>query len=181
METCTICGDALDSRSFRGYDICTACADLMEDLMSEYFIRTVGSKKDTARRGFARYLDSTTNFVSDYMKIRTHARSHARQISEKLAVELESATEGSRKRYVERLMRVLGWLENNPAFYNDYFKGYYVCPGCKASIFDHYTVKEDGDWLEITCGKCGTGIKRYFSPKHLYVHRQKAGEIPAGV
>jgi hypothetical protein len=38
---------------------------------------------------------------------------------------------------------------------------------CGASIFDSYDKQEVGDWLMITCEKCDTVIKKYFSPKFV--------------
>jgi translation initiation factor 2 beta subunit (eIF-2beta)/eIF-5 len=67
--------------------------------------------------------------------------------------------------YLERLHQI--WLEKCPEFYNYYFKEYYVCPNCGASIFDNYDKQEVGDWLMITCEKCDTVIKKYFSPKFV--------------
>ena len=166
METCKICNGQQDSKHYIGYNICTECADLMEDLMSEYFLRTIGEGSET-KKGYLKYLESGKKYVSDYKKIREHSKRHIKHMEEHVLDEMQKGEEGGKQRYLERLLKTINWLENCPSFYNYYFKEYYVCPACGSSIFDHYDKQEVGDWLMITCGKCDTVIKKYFSPKFM--------------
>jgi len=165
METCRICKGDQDSKNFEGYNICTECADIMEDLMSEYFLRTLKYEGGATKMGYLKYLESGREFISDYQRIRKHSKSQIKHIEEHVREEMQKKPEGGKQRYLERLLQTINWLERCPEFYNYYFKEYYVCPGCGASIFDHYDKQEVGDWLMITCSKCDTVIKKYFSPK----------------
>ena len=167
METCTICKGEQDSKHYEGYNICTECADLMEDLMSEYFLRTLRYESSNTKSGYLNYLESGKKFVSDYQRIRKHSKRHIKHMEEHVLEEMQKGAEGGKQRYLERLLQTLNWLESTPEFYNYYFKEYYVCPDCGASIFDHYNTQEVGDWLMITCSKCDTVIKKYFSPKFV--------------
>ena len=167
METCTICKGEQDSKNYEGYNICTECADLMEDLMSEYFLRTLRYESSNTKSGYLNYLESGKKFVSDYQRIRKHSKRHIKHMEEHVLEEMQKGAEGGKQRYLERLLQTLNWLESTPEFYNYYFKEYYVCPDCGASIFDHYDTQEVGDWLMITCSKCDTVIKKYFSPKFV--------------
>lgn len=165
METCKICKGDQDSKYYKGYNICTECADLMEDLMSEYFLRTISNGAEP-KKGYVKYLDNGKEFISNYQKIRQHSKRHIKHMEEHVQEEIKGA-EGGKQRYLERLLRTINWLERCPEFYNYYFREYYVCPSCGASIFDHYDKQEIGDWLMITCDKCDTVIKKYFSPKFV--------------
>ena len=164
METCVICKGEQDSKHYKNYDICTECADLMEDLMSEYFLRTIGDCSET-KKGYLKYLESGKQYVSDYQKIRKHSKRHIKHMEEHVIDEIQKGAAGGKQRYLERLLQTINWLEKCPEFYNYYFKEYYVCPSCGSSIFDHYDKQSVGDWLMITCNKCDTVIKKYFSPK----------------
>ena len=165
MESCKICNGDQDSKHYEDYNICTECSDLMEDLMSEYFLRTLKFDRDTSAGGFVRHLQNGKHFTSNYVRIRRHSKRHLRHMEEHVLDEIEKGAEGGKQRYLDRLHQTIGWLEKCPEFYNFYFKEYYVCPDCGASIFDHYGKQESGDWLMITCDKCNTVIKKYFSPK----------------
>jgi hypothetical protein len=167
METCKICNGEQDSKHYNGYNICTECADLMEDLMSEYFLRTLKFEASNTRKGYLKYLENGKKFVSDYKRIRKHSKRHIKHMEEHVHEELQKGAKGGKQRYLERLLQAINWLESCPEFYNYYFREYYVCPNCGASIFDHYDKQELGDWLMITCEKCDTVIKKYFSPKFV--------------
>ncbi len=166
MENCKICRGEQDSKIYKGYNICTECADLMEDLMGEYFLRTIREGQNS-KLGYMKYLESGKQYVSDYQRIRKHSRRHIRHMEEHVLEEMKKGAEGGKQRYLERLQKTISWLEKCPEFYNYYFKEYYLCPNCGASIFDHYNKNEVGDWLMITCEKCDTVIKKYFSPKFV--------------
>jgi hypothetical protein len=165
METCKICKGQQDSKNYKGYNICTECSDLMEDLMGEYFLRTIGDSAEV-KKGYLKYLENGKEFISNYQKIRKHSKRHVKHMEEHVQEEMKDA-QGGKQRYLERLLQTINWLEHCPEFYNYYFKEYYICPGCGASIFDHYEKQAVGDWLMITCGKCDTVIKKYFSPKFV--------------
>ncbi len=167
METCKICKGDQDSKNYEGYNICTECSDIMEDLMSEYFLRTLKYEGSNTKTGYMKYLESGRQFISDYQRIRKHSKSHIKHMEEHVREEMQKKPEGGKQRYLERLLQTINWLERCPEFYNYYFKEYYVCPGCSASIFDHYNKQDVGDWLMITCSKCDTVIKKYFSPKFV--------------
>ena len=165
METCKICDGDQDSKQYEGYNICTECADLMEDLMSEYFLRTLKFDKTGTDNGFLRHLQNGKDFTSDYLRIRKNSKRHLKHMGDHVLEEIEKGVEGGKQRYLDRLNQTIGWLEKCPEFYNYYFKEYYVCPDCGASIFDHFGKQESGDWMMITCDKCSTVIKKYFLPK----------------
>ncbi len=166
METCRICKGQQDSKQYKGYNICTECADLMEDLMTEYFLRTIRSGSNT-KNSYLNYLQKGKQFISDYQRIREHSKRHIKHMEEHVLEKMQKGAEGGKQRYLERLLQAINWLERCPEFYNYYFREYYVCPNCGASIFDHYNKQEVGDWLMITCDKCSTVVKKYFSPKFV--------------
>lgn len=166
METCKICKGEQDSKNYKGYNICTECADLMEDLMGEYFLRTLREGSNT-KTGYQKYLEHGKEYISDYQRIRKHSKRHIKHMEEHVHEEMQKGAEGGKQRYLERLRQTINWLEGCPEFYNYYFKEYYVCPNCGASIFEHYDKQDVGDWLMITCEKCDTVIKKYFSPKFV--------------
>lgn len=166
METCRICKGQQDSKQYKGYNICTECADLMEDLMTEYFLRTIRSGSNT-KNSYLNYLQKGKQFISDYQRIREHSKRHIKHMEEHVLEEMQKGAEGGKQRYLERLLQAINWLERCPEFYNYYFREYYVCPNCGASIFDHYNKQDVGDWLMITCDKCSTVVKKYFSPKFV--------------
>ncbi|MBP2030976.1 DNA-directed RNA polymerase subunit RPC12/RpoP [Methanohalophilus levihalophilus] len=166
METCVICGEPQDYQLYKGHNICTSCADVMEDIMGEYFLRTVAdASKPQAHEEYFKYLSNTSKYISDYKKITSGSKKLVKEISERATNELEQADAPAKKRYFERMQLILDWLEENHAFYHYYFKDYYVCPTCGSSIFEEYSKEELGDWLLISCSKCGTDIKKYYSPK----------------
>jgi len=168
LEACVICGEPQDYQLYEGYNICTTCADVMEDVMGEYFLRTICDvSKPRAHEGYFKYLDNTSKYISDYRKITSGSKKHVREISERATSELEHTEAPAKKRYFERMQLILKWLEENHAFYHYYFKNYYVCPSCGSSIFDRYSKEELGDWLLISCSECGTEIKKYYSQKIL--------------
>lgn len=166
METCRICKGQQDSKQYKSYNICTECADLMEDLMTEYFLRTIRSGSNT-KNSYLNYLQKGKQFISDYQRIREHSKRHIKHMEEHVLEEMQKGAEGGKQRYLERLLQAINWLERCPEFYNYYFREYYVCPNCGASIFDHYNKQDVGDWLMITCDKCSTVVKKYFSPKFV--------------
>ncbi len=168
METCVICGELQDYKLYEGYNICTTCVDVIEDVMSEYFLRTIcDTPKPKAHEAYFKYLNSTSKYISDYKKITIGSKKHARDISERATDELERTEAPAKKRYFERMQLILQWLEENQAFYHYYFKNYYVCPSCGYSIFDRCSKEILGDWLLISCSECGTEIKKYYSPKTI--------------
>lgn len=163
METCEICGELQDTKYFPKYNICTTCHDLLEDLMSEYFLRTIQQKGTDVHKGYKRYLENSSKFVSDYKKIQRDSKHQIKEVGDRLRSELESG--GPKQRYLELMLQTLEWLKNTPEFYNYYFKEFYVCPNCDSSIFYHFQTESVGDWLMISCDQCGTVIKKYYSPK----------------
>lgn len=166
MEKCIICGELQDYQIYSDYNICTTCADVMEDVMGEYFLRTIrNSSKPKAHEGYLKYLGNTSKYISDYKKITKNSKKYVHTTFEKASINLENSESPSRQRYFERMQSVLNWLSENIDFYHYYFKKYYVCPTCSASIFDSYSKEEVGDWLVISCSECGTEIKKYYSPK----------------
>ncbi|MBN2111016.1 MAG: hypothetical protein JW705_08045 [Methanosarcinaceae archaeon] len=166
METCVICGDLQDNRHYEGYNICTACADIMEDVMGEYFVRTIRRNIPRAHEGYLKYLDNSTRYISDYKKITQKSQQHTRNVGSRVSEAIERKDHHpSKLRYFEHMQKVLDWLERTPQFYHYYFKEYYVCPTCGASIFEKYALYNHGDWLVISCSECGTVIKKYYSPK----------------
>lgn len=163
METCVICGQPQDMKHFPRYNICTTCHDLLEDLMSEYFLRTIRNKGKDEHKEYLRYLENSNRYISDYKKIQRESKHHFKQVSEKLRNGLQ--TKGPNQKYLEMMLETLEWLKRNPGFYDYYFKEYYVCPDCNASIFHHFDKQDVGDWFLISCERCGTVIKKYYSPK----------------
>ncbi|MCD6145111.1 MAG: hypothetical protein J7J03_01750, partial [Methanosarcinales archaeon] len=65
-KRCIICHNELDSTHYEGYDICTECFDLMEDLMSEYFLRTITHKGTGVGEMYSKYLKDSIKYVTDY-------------------------------------------------------------------------------------------------------------------
>lgn len=168
METCTICGDLQDYKHYDGYNICTVCVDIMEDVMGEYFVRTIRRNIPKAHEGYLRYLNNTTKYISDYKKISQKSQQHTRDIGCRVSEAIERNNEHpSKQRYFEHMQKVLDWLESTPQFYHYYFKEYYVCPTCGSSIFEKYAQYNHGDWLVLSCSECDTVIKKYYSPKQV--------------
>lgn len=167
METCAICGELQDFKHFERYSICTTCADLMEDVMGEYFLRTIWKNEPRAHAAYLNYLNNTTKYISDYKKLAQKSDRHIKDISARVSEVLENNSNDhpSKKRYLEHMQKVVKWLETTPHFYHYYFKDYYVCPNCGASIFDKYTRADAGGWMVISCSECDSVIKKYFSPK----------------
>jgi len=135
--------------------------------MSEYFIKTI-TRTGTGASGemYSKYLKDTIGYVTDYKRIREKSKRYFRDVKERLEAAMEDEA-GPEQRYLERMLSVLDWLQDNPTFYNYYFKEYYSCPNCGASIFEHFNRQMVGDWLMITCSKCDTLIKKYFLPKQV--------------
>jgi len=115
---------------------------------------------------YSKYLKDTIGYVTDYKRIREKSKRYFRDVKERLEAAMEDEA-GPEQRYLERMLSVLDWLQDNPTFYNYYFKEYYSCPNCGASIFEHFNRQMVGDWLMITCSKCDTLIKKYFLPKQV--------------
>lgn len=166
MDTCLICGNQQDARQYPGYDICTACADVMEDIMGEYFVRTIWKSEPKAHIGYLNYLNSTTRYISDYKKLTQRSGQHTINVSGRVlnAVQNNSG-HPSRMRYFVYMQKVLDWLVKTPYFYHYYFKEYYVCSTCGSSIFDKYVTSTIGEWLVVSCSNCDTVIKKYYAPK----------------
>ncbi|MBU4221619.1 MAG: hypothetical protein KKA10_08375, partial [Euryarchaeota archaeon] len=76
-----ICKGQQDSKHYSSYNICTECADLMEDLMGEYFLRTI-REGTGSQKGYLNYLESGKKYVSDYQKIRKHTKRHIQHMGE---------------------------------------------------------------------------------------------------
>lgn len=168
MERCIICGELQDSRIFEPYNICTACADIMEDIMGEYFLRTIYRKEPRVHGAYMRYLENTRNYASDYKKLVTKSGKHTKDISSRVPdMLMETGENQTKKRYFEHMSKVLDWLEDTPYFYHYYFRNYYVCPNCGSSIFEKYSCADIGQWLVISCSGCNTVIKKYYSPKFI--------------
>jgi ribosomal protein L37AE/L43A len=166
MNTCLICGDMQDARHYAGYNICTACADVMEDIMGEYFVRTIWRSEPKAHEGYLSYLDRTTRYISDYKKLTRKSGQYTMNVSSRIPDAMQSNSgHPSRQRYFEYMQKVLDWLAKTPEFYHYYFKEYYVCPSCGSSIFEKYVRHNIGEWLVVSCSNCDTVIKKYYSPK----------------
>jgi len=166
-HTCLICDGIQDSKHFENYNICTMCFDIMEDVMSEYFLRTIRYSKPTSEKSYSVYLDYNVKYASDYKKIREHTKRHLNNIETSAKHEIEQGAKGTRLKYFERFVKVIEWIRNTPEFYNYYFKDYYVCPECGTSIFKDFENDMVGDWMLISCGKCGNTIKKYYLPKSI--------------
>lgn len=168
MDTCLICGNPQDTRHYEGYNICTTCADLMEDIMGEYFVRTIWRSEPKAHEGYLKYLDRTTRYISDYKKLTQKSGQHTTRVSEKVSNAIQNGSgNSSKQRYFEHMQKVLDWLAGTPEFYHYYFKEYYVCPTCGSSIFEKYTQHNIGEWLVVSCSNCDTAIKKYYSLKQV--------------
>lgn len=165
METCTICGNEQDSKHYENYNICTACVDVIEDIMTEYFIKTLNDNKPKAFNGFINYLYRTSKFSSDYKKILEDSASYTRRKSSRVKTAMEYSGNISKQRYFEHMQVVLEWLKNKPEFYHHYFKEYYTCPHCSASLFEKFTTTSIGEWFVVSCSNCETLIKKFYSPK----------------
>ena len=167
MESCRICKGEQDTMNYTGYNICTECSDLMEDLMSEYFQRTIRSGVSKSKKWYLKYVGSVQQFTSDYNRIRAHIKQHVKHMEEHVKEEMKKGAEGARRRYLERMLQAINWLSVSPEFYSYYFKDFFACKGCGASIFEHYDKQEVGNWFMIKCDECDTVIKKYFSPKFV--------------
>lgn len=165
MDTCEICGGEQDSRYFKDYNICTACADIMEDVMGEYFIRTIWKREPKAHKAYLQYIDHTIKYISDYKKLTDKSGSHVKKVASRVQDALEANSSPLKQKYFEHMQMVIKWLETTPHFYHYYFKDYYVCPHCGASIFDKYVRTDLGDWMIVSCSECNTVIKKYYSPQ----------------
>jgi hypothetical protein len=140
----------------------------MEDVMGEYFLRTIWKREPKAHAAYLNYLNNTTKYISDYKKLAQKSDQHTKDVSARVNDALENGGgHPSKKRYFEHMQKVLDWLEATPHFYHYYFKDYYVCPECGASIFDKYTRRDVGDWMVISCSECDAVIKKYFSLKSV--------------
>lgn len=163
--TCTICGDVQDSKQYESYNICTACVDILEDIMTEYFIETLNKNKSEDFIGFINYLYRTGKYKSDHKKILDESSSYTRRKSNRVITAMEYSEHASKKRYFENMHVILEWLQENPEFYLYYFKDYYVCPNCRASSFEMFTTSAIGDWFVVSCSNCETHLKKCYSPK----------------
>jgi hypothetical protein len=176
-EKCDICSGDQDTKLFEKYNICTECADLMEDLMSEYFLKIISHHAKNTRESYAKYLQEIKKHPSNYAKIKKDTTRHHRHMEEAIQKELNREHTDSkehrlsRKRYLSRLLNNIHWLEKHPDFYYHYFEHYYTCPACGESLFDNYKAQQSGNWLVIQCGECETVVKKYFSPTlHKLAH-----------
>ncbi|WP_292486107.1 hypothetical protein [Methanohalobium sp.] len=165
MENCTICGQEQDSKQYEAYNICTTCVDILEDVMTEYFLKTIYNNTPKAYDNFLNYLYRTTRYISDYKRLTNNSVDYTNKIDARAKDALEHTTNPSKQRYFEHMHVVLEWLKNNPEFYHYYFKEYYVCPNCSASLFEKYTTNSIGEWFVITCSNCEALIKKFYSPK----------------
>ena len=165
---CDICGNEQDSKHFGNRNICTTCADILEDVMSEFFVKTIHHNKPRTDRNFIKHLRSTTHYISKYSKIREESKTHINDIGDRVSTELKKDKDlDSVQRYFEYMKNTIDWLEKHPEFYSYYFKDYFVCNNCNESIFEKYSKEEIGDWLIISCSSCNNIIKKYFSPKKV--------------
>lgn len=162
--TCTICGDVQDFKQYESYNICTACADILEDIMTEYFIKTFNENKPEAFSSF-NYPYQTDKSTSDHKKILDESSSYTRRKSDRVITAMEYSEHASKKRYFENMHVVLEWLQNNPEFYLYYFKDHYVCTNCSTSFCEKFTTSTIGSWFVVSCSNCETLIKKYYSPK----------------
>jgi translation initiation factor 2 beta subunit (eIF-2beta)/eIF-5 len=173
MEKCAICGGEQDTKLFEKYNICTECADLMEDLMSEYFLKIISHNAKNSKESYAKYLQEIKKHPSNYAKIKKDTDKHHKHMEGDIKKELMKEHSSSEERYLTRLLDNIHWLEQNQDFYHQYFEQYYLCPSCSESLFDNYTAQQTGNWLIIKCGKCSTAVKKYFSPTlHKLTHIQ---------
>ena len=140
----------------------------MEDIMGEYFVHTILKSEPKAHAAYLAYLSRTTRYISDYKKLTQKSRQHTKNISGRIQdAIIQNGSHPSKQRYFEYMQRVLEWLESTSEFYHYYFKEYYVCPGCGASIFEKYSKHNVGDWIVISCSECDTVIKKYYSLKQV--------------
>lgn len=168
MDTCLICGELQDFKQYDGYNICTACADLMEDIMGEYFVHTISKNEPKAHADYLSYLGRTTGYISDYKKLTNKSEKYTRDVGGRVSDAIEqNNAHPSKQRYFEHMQKVLDWLGSNPEFYHYYFKDYYVCPTCSSSIFDKYCTHAVGEWLVVSCSECDSVIKKYYSLKQV--------------
>ncbi|WP_406659716.1 hypothetical protein V7O66_07640 [Methanolobus sp. ZRKC3] len=168
METCLICEELQDFKHYNGYNICTACADIMEDVMGEYFVRTISKNEPKAHGAYLAYLGRTTRYISDYKKLTQKSQQYTRNVGERVSdAIIDNGAHPSKQRYFEHMQKVLKWLESSPEFYHYYFKEYYVCPTCNASIFEKYSRHNVGEWMVVSCSECDSVIKKYYSPKQV--------------
>src|SRR5659263_277415 len=105
METCKICKGDQDSKQYKGYNICTECADLSEDLIGEYVLRTISANAET-KKGYMKYLENGKEFISNYQKIRKHSNRHIKHMEEHVQEEMKDAEVG-KQRYLERLLQTI--------------------------------------------------------------------------
>ncbi|RLG26488.1 hypothetical protein DRN85_02880 [Methanosarcinales archaeon] len=173
-KRCVICGGEQDTRIYEGYDICTECADLMEDIMGEYFLKVVSQSAKDSKGGYAMHLWDMKIHESDYIRIKQDIERHHRHIRESVMRELAGEDNESRRRYLTRLLADIEWLEENLDFYHHYFENHYLCPTCGGSLFRNYIVEENGDWFLIRCAGCDGIVKKYFLPAiHRFAHVKK--------
>ncbi|MFP4654483.1 MAG: hypothetical protein ACLFMM_02210 [Methanohalobium sp.] len=163
--TCTICGDVQDSKQYESYNICTACADILEDIMTDYFINTFNNNKSKDFDGFVSHLYLTGKPTSDYNNILEDSSSYTRRKSNRTITAMEYSEHSSKKRYFENMNVVLEWLKDNPEFYLYYLRNYYECPNCSSSLFNKFRTCEVGNWFVVSCSNCETLLKKYYSPK----------------
>jgi len=166
-ELCCICGEELDQDHFTGYRICTACGDILEDIMMEYFVRVIARRPPYPEKEYVDYIKRNIQYVSDHEKITQKAESHVSTMKRRVIDRLAKEKEEHRRKFFERSLQVLRFLKDNEPFYRKYFSDYYKCPNCGASLFENFEKEEMKDWWLISCSKCGTVVKRYFIPHVL--------------
>ena len=103
METCVICGEEQDSEHYEGYNICTACFDFMEDVMGEYFIRTICRSGPQANEGYLKYLANITQYITDYKQLTSKSNNHTKSVSKRAAKALNGSDAPLKQRYFERM------------------------------------------------------------------------------
>jgi len=166
-ETCCICAEELDHDHFTGYRICTVCADILEDVMMEYFVRMIAKQPPHPEKEYVDYIKQNIQHVSDQEKIVKKIGSHVSTMKKRVIGQMTREKEAHRRKFFERSLQVLKFLKDNEPFYHTYFSSYYRCPSCGASLFENYEKEEMDDWWLISCSKCGTVVRRYFIPQLL--------------
>jgi esterase/lipase len=86
----------------------------MEDVMGEYFIRTIWKREPKAHKAYLQYIDHTIKYISDYKKLTDKSESHIKKVANRVQDALETNSSPLKQKYFEHMQMVLKCLKQRP-------------------------------------------------------------------